>query len=80
MWEIASQKSPFSDVDSGIKAFEKVHNRERPDMKLIVTPSEDEVARIYIDEYLKIMGDAWEQEPDKRPEIALISMWPIKKM
>src|SRR6266480_1591228 len=66
MWEIASQKRPFADIESGIKVFEKVSNGERPDINLINIP---EASRTYIDEYIKIMSEAWNQEPSRRSEM-----------
>lgn len=72
MWEIASQKRPFADMDSGMKAFEKVTDGARPDINLINIPSEDETSRSYVDEYLKIMKEAWDQEPSQRPEMTSI--------
>src|SRR5688572_17071739 len=66
MWEIASQKRPFADIESGMKVFEKVSNGERPDINLINIP---EASRTYIDEYINIMTEAWNQEPSRRPEM-----------
>jgi hypothetical protein len=70
MWEIASQMKPFANIESGVKVFEEVAKGERPDINLINIPSEDDTSFHYIDEYVKIMKEAWHQEPNQRPEIA----------
>ncbi|RIA84202.1 kinase-like domain-containing protein [Glomus cerebriforme] len=68
MWEIASQQRPFADIKSGLKVFEKVSNGERPDTNMF----KNETSHLYINEFLKIMNEAWRQEPSQRPEMTSI--------
>src|SRR5581483_7875198 len=65
------KKKPFDEEESGLKVYEKVINHERPDIKSIVIP-EDKAARKYVEKYLEIMREAWDQESDRRPEISII--------
>src|ERR1043166_1743295 len=70
MWEIASQRRPFAEIEYDMMAFQMVLNHKRPDTKLIVVPPKEEASRPYIEEYLKIMRESWDQDPDQRPEMA----------